>query len=60
MVIKMTRLNSIQAFNDYDDLVDELALRNGDNSQDKSLNELRNQVSVLIEELKRHGCRREN
>lgn len=56
----MTRLNSIQAFNDYDDLVDELALRNGDNSQDKSLNELRNQVSVLIEELKRHGCRREN
>ncbi len=61
MVIKMTRLDRIiQAFNDYDDLVDELALRNCDNSQDKLLNELRNQVSVLIGELKKHGCRREN
>lgn len=60
MVILMTRLDKIiQAFNDYDELVDELALRNGDNSQDRVLNDLRNKVSVLIGELKRYGCRRE-
>ena len=60
MVKEMTRLDRIiQAFNDYDNLVDELALRNSDNSQDKTLNDLRNKVSILIGQLKRHGCRRE-
>lgn len=55
----MTRLDRIiKAFNDYDDLVEELALRNSDNSQDRTLKELRDRVSLLIGELKRHGCRR--
>lgn len=55
----MTRLDRIiQAFNDYDDLVEELALRNSDNSQNNDLNKLRDEVSILIGELKRHGCRR--
>ena len=32
----MTRLDRvIKVFNDYDDLVEELALRNGDNSQER-------------------------
>lgn len=57
----MTRLDRIiKAFNDYDNLVEELALRNSDNSQNGELKELRNEVSLLIGELKRHGCRREN
>lgn len=57
----MTRLERIiKAFNDYDDLVDELGLRNHDSSQNNKLNKLRDEVSVLIGELKRHGCRREN
>lgn len=57
----MTRLDRIiKAFNDYDNLVEELALRNSDNSQNGELKELRNEVSLLIGELKRHGCRRED
>ena len=55
----MTRLERIiKAFNDYDDLVEELALRNSDGSQNNVLKELRNEVSMLIEELEKHGCRR--
>lgn len=57
----MTRLERIiEAFNDYDDLVDELALRNSDNVQDSALKDLRDRVSVLIGELKRYGCRRKD
>ena len=57
----MTRLERvIQAFNDYDDLVEELALRNSDSSQDSALKDLRDRVSVLIGELKRHGYRRKD
>ena len=57
----MTRLERvIQAFNDYDNLVEELALRNSDNSQNSALKDLRDRVSVLIGELKRHGCRRKD
>ena len=57
----MTRLERvIQAFNDYDNLVEELSLRNSDNSQNSALNDLRDRVSVLIGELKRHGCRRKD
>ena len=56
----MTRLNRIiKVFNDYDDLVEELALRNSDNSQNKALEELRHKVDILVWELKNHGCRRE-
>ena len=57
----MTRLDRIiKAFNDYDDLVDELALRNSDPSQNNTQKELRDRVSVLIDELTRHGCRRKD
>ena len=55
----MTRLDRIiKCLNDYDDLVEELALRNGDNSQSRELQELRHKVDVLIHELKNYGCRR--
>lgn len=57
----MTRLDRIiKCFNDYDDLVEELALRNSDNSQNRELQELRHKVDILILELKNHGCRRAN
>ena len=56
----MTRLNRIiKAFNDYDDLVDELALRNSDSSQNNAQKKLREEVKFLIAELKRYGCRRD-
>ena len=55
----MTRLERIiQAFHDYDNLVDELALRNSDSSQNNAQKKLRKEVSELIKELKEHGCRR--
>ena len=55
----MTRLERIiKAFDDYDDLVDELALRNHDSSQNNAQKKLKEEVSVLIEELEQHGCRR--
>lgn len=64
----MTRLERIiQAFNDYDDLVEDLRDRVADYSGsrcdvflDMKLNDLRNEVSVLIGELKEHGCRRKD
>ena len=55
----MTRLDRIiKVFEDYDNLVEELALRNSDNSQNNEINKLRNEVSWLIIELEQHGCRR--
>jgi hypothetical protein len=57
----MTRLERIiQAFHDYDNLVDELALRNSDSSQNNAQKKLREEVLVLINELEQHGCRRRN
>ena len=56
----MTRLNRvIKAFNDYDNLVKEL-IKVDDKTEETELNRLRFEVSLLIGELKRHGCRREN
>lgn len=56
----MARLDRIiKAFNDYDDLVDELALRNSDSSQINAQKKLREEVKFLIAELKRYGCRRD-
>ena len=56
----MTRLNRvIKIFNDYDDLVKTIALKNGDNSQDEALKELRRKVDFLVWELRNYGCRRE-
>lgn len=57
----MTRLDRIiKAFNDYNDLVDELALRNSDSSQNNAQKKLIEEVLVLINELEQHGCRRRN
>ena len=56
----MTRLDRvIKALNDYDDLVEELAIRNGDNSQNNAQKKLREEVKLLVAELKRYGCRRD-
>jgi hypothetical protein len=55
----MTRLDRIiQAFHDYDYLVNELTIRNNDNSQNNAQKKLRKEVSELIKELERYGCRR--
>ena len=56
----MTRLNRIiKIFNDYDDLVKTVALKNGDNSQDEALKDLSREVDALVLELRNYGCRRE-
>ena len=55
----MTRLDRIiQAFHDYDYLVNELAIRNNDSSQNDAQKKLRKEVSELIKLLERYGCRR--
>ena len=67
----MTRLERvIKAFNDYDNFVKDNTLIgflqygktkfNTAQEQDKEINRIRNEVSILIGELRRHGCRREN
>lgn len=57
----MTRLDRIiEVFKDYDDLVEELSLRNGDNSQRNALKDIRARAAILIYELENHGCRRKN
>jgi hypothetical protein len=56
----MTRLERIiKVLNDYDKMAEDLLFAHNDICKDCKLNELRNEVSLLIEELKRHGCRRE-
>ena len=55
----MTRLDRIiQAFQDYDYLVNELAIRNIDSSQNDAQKKLSKEVSELIKLLERYGCRR--
>lgn len=66
----MIRLNRIiKAFNDYDNFVQKNTLigifetKGMDYTkldEYAELNNIRNEVSLLIGELKRHGCRREN
>ena len=68
----MTRLDRIiKAFDDYDNFVKDNTfvgfLERGSEpksttpeEQIESIKSIRNEVSVLIGELKRHGCRREN
>ena len=66
----MTRLDRIiKAFNDYDNFAKKHSARGifEDHGLDYTkldeyaeLNNIRNEVSLLIGELKRHGCRREN
>lgn len=56
----MTRLDRIiKCFNDYDKFLEELIIRTNDKVKEHKLNLLRNDVSLLIGELKRYGCRRE-
>ena len=59
----MTRLNRIiKAFNDYDNLVKSLILMLNEIDgavAEHRVNKLRNEISPLIGELKRYGCRRE-
>ena len=64
----MTRLDRvIKGFNDYDKLVQELAsLLNERESiiesivAEQRINKIREEVSVLVGELNRYGCRRKN
>lgn len=56
----MTRLERIiKAFNEYDEIVDDLAYNNNDGSREHVIKELRKEVKSLINELKRYGCRRD-
>lgn len=66
----MTRLDRIiKAFNDYDNFVkkysiigifEDRGLNYTTLDEYAELNNIRNEVSLLIGELKRHGCRRKN
>ena len=61
MVIKMTRLERvIKALNDYDEMVEDLLFAHNDIGKNDKLDKLRNEVSILVGELKRYGCRREH
>lgn len=54
----MTRLDRIiEVFDKYYEMVDEIIWTQ---EQDDKLMELRNKANVLIDELKRYGCRREH
>ena len=56
----MTRLDRIiKGFNDYDRLVSIYIDDADDTISRRQLHELRNEVSLLIGELKRFGCRKE-
>lgn len=56
----MTRLDRvIKGFNDYDNFIKDLQIRTNDKIKDAELSKLRHDVSLLIGELKRYGCRRE-
>jgi hypothetical protein len=58
----MTRLDRvIKAFNDYDNLVKSLIMMLDEvdgTVAEHRVNKLRNEISPLIGELKRYGCRR--
>ena len=57
----MTRLDRIiKAFNDYDEMVENLSWDNNDGTYERELKKLREDVSELIAELKRYGCRRKD
>ena len=67
----MTRLDRIiQAFNDYDNFVKDNTLVgffecgktkfNTAQEQKEEIDKIRNEVSILIGELKRYGCRRKD
>ena len=49
----------IKGFNEYDKLLVEMINKTGDKVKEYQLNQLRNEVSLLVGELRRFGCRRE-
>ena len=49
----------IKGFNEYDKLLEEMINKTGDKVKEYQLNQLRNEVSLLVGELRRFGCRRE-
>ena len=57
----MTRLDRIiKAFNDYDEMVENLSWDNNDGTYERDLEKLRKDVNELVAELKRYGCRRKD
>ena len=57
----MTRLDRIiKAFNDHDEMVDNLVWDNNDSTYEYELRKLREDVKLLTDELKRYGCRRKD
>lgn len=57
----MTRLDRIKkAFNDYDEMVENLAWDNNDGAYEYELRRLREEVKLLVDELERYGCRRKD
>lgn len=56
----MTRLQRvIKGFKDYDNFVQDLQLKTNTNYKELELQLLRQDIGLLINELKRYGCRRE-
>ncbi len=60
----MSRLDRIiKGFNDYDNLVRSLMLMLDEKDSsvaESKVNNIRDEIGLLIGELKRHGCRRQN
>ena len=57
----MTRLDRIiKVFNDYDEIVENLAWNHNDGTYEYELRKLREDVKLLVDELKRYGCRRKD
>lgn len=56
----MTRLQRIiNAFNNYDNFVKKLLKDEPSDTDQMTLTEIRNEVSLLIGELKRYGCQKQ-
>ena len=56
----MTRTQRvIKAFIDYDRFLAEMIVKTNDRRKEEQLVRLRRDVSILVKELRRYGCRRE-
>ena len=56
----MTRTQRvIKAFIDYDRFLTEMIVKTNDRRKEEQLVRLRRDVSILVKELRRYGCRRE-
>lgn len=56
----MTRTQRvIKAFVDYDRFLTEMIVKTNDRRKAEQLVKLRRDVSILVKELRRYGCRRE-